>query len=80
MSPHALPPSDVGARLSDRQYLADHRCRQFDVLRLSDVRDATHVKVGNRDRFDRIAYKWGVENDGTLAAPSEYLEIVIVKR
>ncbi len=34
-----------------------------------DVREATHVKVGNR--IEKIVSKWGIGNDGRLAKPSE---------
>ncbi len=35
----------------------------------SDVREATHVKVGGR--YERIVEKYGVRQDGSLARPSE---------
>jgi len=34
-----------------------------------DVRVATHVKVGGR--VEKIVSKWGIDNDGRLAKPSE---------
>ncbi len=33
------------------------------------VREATHVKVGGR--IEKIASKWGIDNSGHLAKPSE---------
>ena len=35
----------------------------------SDVREATHVKIGGR--YERIVEKHGVRQDGSLARPSE---------
>lgn len=34
-----------------------------------DVREATHVKVGGR--VERIVSKWGINDKGHLAKPSE---------